>query len=815
MNRLTVIVFLFFWAAVLPAQEYGLYQMRDVWNSTHLNPGFFPRQQFILSLPSVHTSLNSIGINKEHLFEYNSAENTNYLNLDGILGSLERDLVVKNSTVVDGLGIGGRVGKFFVSLSTSSVLDAEFTLPEALLRTVWEGTEKYLGKPLNIGPTGNMIAYQKIGLGVNYEVNPRLSVGARVNRLLGGASLVTERSNLTLTQSKDIYQTTAEIDYQAFYYGAGQFNLLDQTIEGFENFGDALDDEGVPPEGGSGLRQYTNGNNGWSVDLGAEYLFGDRLTLSASLLNLGSIRWEKATQQIDLTGTVNFEGVDAANLDEDEDFEVIPGLDTIGTFEANSNVAYTQALAPRTYLGANYQVLPFLDVGGLLYNEFFSGGTFTAFSLSSRVSLGRIFSLGAIYTLQNGTFNSFGANTALKLGPVQLYAIADNLSAVLNEERLDGTNFRAGLNLTFGRKKSELRIAAARGLDTPMPEAAQLPSAPVPTGDETTGTQPNGATVEEGVADNTVPASDEPAAVPNPSRSEHQPTNTETDELLVTTDTETQAEPLPSASENNTTDYPPNHPANAEGLKLFSFKLELRDKEDLGLVEDATVNVYRIEEGGYFKLIRTEEAFGGRINLQLTAEKTPYQAVVNSSKHDELIVDFQPARKSSLDQVVFLRVKGDAVQEAPESASPEATSPPEVEELAPESLEEDIFEVTESEEAAPSSKPEPPPVTLAPEPTASPAPPEEVARPEEATTVPAPTADEQQSTTRLQPPYETYLLTKRTSLREQPNAQSRVISRMSVDTELKLLERTNQWWWRVSMGGWEGYVKAALLKLRE
>ncbi len=819
MYRFIITALLLLMGWVLPAQEYGLFQMRDVWNASHLNPGFFPRQEFIVSLPSVHTSLNAIGINQERLFEYNSAENTNYLNLDGVVGELERDLVLKNSTIIDGLGVGGRVGKLFVSLSTSSVLDAEFTLPEALLQTVWEGTEQYLDQPLNIGPSVDMIAYQKIGLGLNYEVNPRLAIGLRINRLMGAGSFVTNRSGLTLTQSSDIYQTTAELDYEAFYYGAGQFNLLDQTIEGFENFGDALDTDGVEPEGGAGLRRFTNGNTGWSFDLGAEYLMGDRLTLSASLLNLGSIRWENATQQVNLTGTVNFEGVDAANLDEGEDFEVVPGIDTVGTFEATSNVAYTQALAPRTYLGANYQLFPFWDVGGLLYNEFFTGGTFTALSLSTRFSLGRILSVGGVYTMQNGTFNSLGANAALKLGPLQVYAIADNLSAVTNEERLDGANFRAGLNLTFGRKQSDLKLAAARGLDSEMPEPVNVPATTQPAEAPVAAEAPEAVSAVDGIEAD--PEAEATIAEPEPA----------TTEIIATDTPEPSAQaPLltyPDEEEN----YPENHPANADGLKLFPFKLELRDNQDLGLVEEASVDVYRIEQGGYYKLIQTEAAFGGRINMQLSAERAPYQAVVKSASYDSLIVDFQPERKSSLNQVVFLiaaeeetsnDVAASVAPDSPESPEtpPQASPEVETEEAAPapgfSGSAPETLVPEEVETPSPEPMPEQAPLMeTAPEPEMPANEPEPAvdSEPEKAVTA----SDEAESGYPIAyaPPYATYLLTQRTSLREAPNSSSGVISRMPVDTELKLLEKTNQWWWKVSMGGWDGYVKAALLKLRD
>lgn len=107
--------------------------MCDVWNVSYFNFGFFFCQEFIVLLLFVYISLNVIGINQEWLFEYNSVENINYLNLDGVVGELECDLVLKNFIIIDGLGVGGRVGKLFVSLFMSSVLDVEFIFLEVLL----------------------------------------------------------------------------------------------------------------------------------------------------------------------------------------------------------------------------------------------------------------------------------------------------------------------------------------------------------------------------------------------------------------------------------------------------------------------------------------------------------------------------------------------------------------------------------------------------------------------------------------------------------------------------------------------------------
>lgn len=664
-------------AAQLPAQEYGLYQMREVWNANHLNPGFFPRQQYLFALPSAHTSLNVLGLSRERLFEHDPVSGVNYLNLDGILEDLDGDLALKNSTILDGIGFGARWNKFFLSLSTSSVAEVEATLPEVLLRTVWEGTEAYLDTPLEIGPSLNMIAYQKIGLGISYEVAPRLSLGLRVNRLLGAGSFITERSTLTLSQSSDIYQTTAEMDYQAYYYGAGQLNLLDATLQGVENFGSAID-EGSAPEGKGGLRQYTNRNAGWSVDFGAEYLLGGRLALSASLLNLGAIRWANATQKVSLTGTAQFDGVDASKLD-DEDFEVLPGIDTVGTFEAVSNVAYNQSLSPRSYFGLNYQLLPYLDLGGLLYNEFYEGGTFTALSLSARVTVAQVLSLGGIYTLQNNTFNSLGASLALRLGPVQVYGIADNLPAVFHKARLDGLNCRVGLNLTFGRKKADKMLAAARGGEAEVlapalagAPAVKPPAEPAPLAGTPTYTAPVAAQEEKQRSDAPARPRTEADAEPSARTTTPVPQAPETSPTLAPENKAAEPQPPKPAVSTEPATYPANHPASAGGLRLFPIRLELRDEEDTELLGAATLDIYRIEPGGFFKLIRTAATTNGRFDIRLSVDPAPYQARVKASGYDSLAIDFQPTRKKRLQQVFFLPPK----QAAPSAEPSAGVAPP-------------------------------------------------------------------------------------------------------------------------------------------
>ena len=762
MNKIIFLLFGLCLGIVGNAQEYSLYQMREVWNANYLNPGFFPRHQLVVSLPSVHSSFNTAGIGNSGLLRYDASAGAFTLNGDIQAGDIDQHWTARNNLNLDAIAVGVRAGRAFVSLSTQTVVESRIRLPETFMRTVVEGTADYLNTPLDLGPSLDIMAYQKASLGFSYAVSPRLSLGGRVNRLLGLASFQTVRSGLALTQSDDIYQTTVALDYHVNYYGAGQLNPVDLSSQGFEDFEDETTGEEFEAKGGNVFnvfRQINQQNNGWSADLGAEYLLNDRLTLSAALLNFGRINWKNGTQQVKVNGEVTFEGVDVVRLEEDEDYEPVPDLDTIGTFEAVSGVAYQQALSPRTYIAANYRLTRNIELGGLLFNELGREGGFTAFSLSSRFSLGRILGLGAAYNLQHRATNSLGANISLNLGPLQIYGIAEDVSSLFGVSNIDGLNFRAGLNLVFGRKQSEQKLAASRMGDDPFPANGRpftLPADPL-------------AETEGG---------DGPVNRPTPTN-------------------QSAADDLPGRK----------LPAESDALSVYTLKLDLLDEEKQKALDVVFLDLYKIDEDGHQTLLRTGRYPQGKIVAMLETSQDWHIAKISAYQYDTLEVRFQADPEEPLPQNWYMvrqpledmgKVELETTEEMESPAADASDAAP---------AEPDAKMKADSSASADKPTPQPQPSEPAPAPQPKAQPP--------LTEQPERTPESAQQTNPPRPVASNYILTKRTSLREAPDSQSRVISRMPVGTELLLLERTNEWWWRVSMGGWKGYVKAHLLKNKD
>ncbi len=64
----------------------------------------------------------------------------------------------------------------------------------------------------------------------------------------------------------------------------------------------------------------------------------------------------------------------------------------------------------------------------------------------------------------------------------------------------------------------------------------------------------------------------------------------------------------------------------------------------------------------------------------------------------------------------------------------------------------------------------------------------------------------------IEPDYTAYKITTKTSLRQQATASSKVLKRLKVGTEVKVIDQVDRYWSKVILNGKVGYVKVLLLK---
>ena len=215
------------------------------------------------------------------------------------------------------------------------------------------------------------------------------------------------------------------------------------------------------------------------LDLGAEYMLMDNLQLSASLIDLGFIKWGRESYTFTASNDFTFDGFDISEvLEGDKEFDEIVdefGDSLLTTFDfIESEDGYTTGLPTKLYLSASYRPLDFLSVGALSRTTI-GMGVRESLTLSATLFAGNVLSTSLSYTMTNRSFNNFGFGFGVRGGPVQFYAVVDQIPAswvefvddggndrVVVPRRLDYINMRFGFNLLFGSYQTKKRA------DTPM-----------------------------------------------------------------------------------------------------------------------------------------------------------------------------------------------------------------------------------------------------------------------------------------------------------------------------------------------------------
>lgn len=256
--------------------------------------------------------------------------------------------------------------------------------------------------------------YGEIALGHSHQVNDKLRIGAKAKFLLAGAYADVKIDQLTATMSEDKWSLMANGEMNAALKGlimptkAESGKQVENASEGTLVDWDNIDVDGP------GLSGF-----GMAFDLGATYKLLDNLTLSASLNDLGFIKYKNNIKARTQNKEWMFDGFHNISVDSelgsDDPLSVESQLESMGdeledfaSFHRESvggNI--TSALAATLNIGAEYE-MPFyrkLSVGFLSTTAIRGDYTWSEGRLSANIAPTKWFEAGV-----NGSLSTFGAS---------------------------------------------------------------------------------------------------------------------------------------------------------------------------------------------------------------------------------------------------------------------------------------------------------------------------------------------------------------------------------------------------------------------
>ncbi len=398
--------------------------------SSDFSPAYFPKSKFTLSLPDIQGGITNKGFNFDDI--YTLENNTIILNTS----NFGDENTIRAFTNIRPIAVMFTVGeKLAFGLDFTTTLDASIRFKRDLLDLLrGNGDEAILDQRREYNVNINANGYTAFGIKAAYKTND-LQVGVKMKFVNGLLQLNTPNTNtIGLTTSSDIYQLNLDTDF-GFYH-------TDPIIYENEEF-DINDD-------------FTQTNNrGLAFDVGAEYQVNEKLSVTASVLNIGNINFKNNTYLTQSNGSVVYNG---ENLDDliNGDTDLSNTADSIANdFDfVSSRTTFKYSLPTTFFASAKYNHTERLSFGGAFALESYYEDTNVALMGGVNYELwAKHINVGLSTGVRNGKFNQLGTNVTLTFLPFELYFITDN---VLGFSSLSPTNARVGINWRFGNKKFKM-----------------------------------------------------------------------------------------------------------------------------------------------------------------------------------------------------------------------------------------------------------------------------------------------------------------------------------------------------------------------
>ena len=412
-----------------------------------LNPALAPGRGYI-NIPvlgSLNATVNSTSLGYQDVMDIleNDDDNDFYMS-DSFLNRLSSTNELNLNISTDIISAGWYKGKNFWSFNIGLRTDVGASVSRDLfefMRDMDGLSTTDLTRLASIDETVgeqslNLNMYTEIGLGLARDINSKLTVGGRIKALLGIGNAELNVNGMSVQSSTSGASIAVDADLEL----SSRLIEIDKATGGYINE----------------LEFGSFGLAGWggAIDLGAAYRLTDRLTLSASILDLGFIKWSKGQTKVAKTNTD--QSFDFSYTSDLQDFvdkvssgEVL-NYDMLElTVDESSEKSRTTGLTSTVVVGAEYELLSnWLVVGAVYTARMAEPKTLHELTFLGTIRPKNWFNLAVSYSVIQASGKTFGL--AAKLG--YLFLGTDYMFLGSNTKNV---NAYIGISIPLNKKKKQ------------------------------------------------------------------------------------------------------------------------------------------------------------------------------------------------------------------------------------------------------------------------------------------------------------------------------------------------------------------------
>lgn len=463
--RKVLILCLVFHLSCFAQNKELLYNFTSIPQSLLVNPGADVSYKYYFGFPvlsGISANVGSSSFSAYDLFS-NDGVDFNQKVRNVINKSSRNDKVVTNQQLElfsGGFRIGGKENRSYISFGVYQEFDFFMFVPKDLALLALNGNRDYIGKSFNLGDL-NMKAevLSVFHVGFHKKANDKLVYGGRAKIYSSGA-------NATSTKNSGYIYTGQESGTPNLYNQIISSNLELKT-SGIARFTKDEYEGNIPRDIANNT--FFNGSLGFGVDAGITYYIKDNLQLTASIIDLGFVRQTKDIETLTYKGTYQYNGANPDFLGSDDPENVFDEFDkaiprdtlynkytTWRPTKLYSSIQYSFGEArPDEECNCHGKVNTYYKnaVGAQLFAMSAPRTPLFALTAFYRRNIFKKLDLKATYTLDTFSNTNIGLGLAGTIGPVNIYALVNNVLEYKDISKASSAAFQLGINFVFQDKR--------------------------------------------------------------------------------------------------------------------------------------------------------------------------------------------------------------------------------------------------------------------------------------------------------------------------------------------------------------------------
>jgi hypothetical protein len=411
----------------------SFYNFDHVNQSLMINPAAAHPHRTVVGIPGL-SGLSAHITNS--MFEAGDYFNDNPLNqnIETIINRMDEVERINLYQNLDLLWVGFGTKKGYFSFGVQQEVTFNTMLPSNLAKFLYYGNAAGDGTINFTSKNFNTEALIQINYHLGYQhwlLDSTLIIGGRVKYISGTGHVHFKDFDASL--QSDIFEWRIKTNI-----------LLESS--GYQYLEDFADNANP-------LQLITSGNSGWAGDIGATYLL-NKFKFSASLLNIGYIKWNKNLKMYQSKGEFVFDGVEINEEDPEMSFEdILDSLEAALGFNEISPYSYRSTLPSHLMGSVEYGLTPKHAIALTYQGSLWSGNLYSNVGINYIGRWARHFNFLLGYSRLNGALNNVALGLSAGLGPVQIYLMTDNAWGFYKIKELSSTSVRFGLNIAIPDKK--------------------------------------------------------------------------------------------------------------------------------------------------------------------------------------------------------------------------------------------------------------------------------------------------------------------------------------------------------------------------